>query len=83
MVDGTAAWLGIAAVTRLALAIACCPPSQVLTLPICGDGNHRIEIPLDRKKAPREESPTGCHAVCSRKLAANGDAGGGDDCPDC
>jgi len=80
MIDGAAAWMGIAAVTRLALAIACCPPSQVLTLPLCGDNSHRIAIPLDRKKAPREESPTGCHAVCSRKLAASGD---GDDCTDC
>jgi len=80
MIEGAAAWMGIAAVTRLALAIACCPPSQVLTLPLCGDNSHRIAIPLDRKKAPREESPTGCHAVCSRKLAASGD---GDDCTDC
>lgn len=78
MTEGVAAWMGIAAIARLALAIACCPPSQVLTLPLCGDGSHRIAIPLDRKKAPREESPTGCHAVCSRKLATEGE-----DCPDC
>jgi len=83
MIDGAAAWMGIAAVTRLALAIACCPPSQVLTLPLCGDGSHRITIPFDRKKAPREESPTGCHAVCSRKLAVSGDPANDDDCPDC
>jgi hypothetical protein len=78
MTESVAAWLGIAAVTRLALAIACCPPSQVLTLPICGDNSHRIAIPFDRKKAPREDPPTGCHAVCSRKLATSGE-----DCPDC
>jgi hypothetical protein len=78
MIEGAAAWMGIAAVTRLALAIACCPPSQVLTLSICGDSSHRIAIPLDRKKAPREVSPAGCHAVCSRKLASDGE-----DCPDC
>ncbi|WP_296617531.1 hypothetical protein [Sphingomonas sp.] len=78
MTEGVAAWMGIAAIARLALAIACCPPSQVLTLPLCGDGSHRIAIPLDRKKAPREESPTGCHAVCSRKLATDSE-----DCPDC
>jgi|GEM_PF-1711525 len=83
MIDGAAAWMGIAAVTRLALAIACCPPSQVLTLPLCGDSSHRITIPFDRKKAPREESPTGCHAVCSRKLAVSGDSANDDDCPDC
>jgi len=83
MTEGVAAWMGIAAIARLALAIACCPPSQVLTLPLCGDGSHRITIPFDRKKAPREESPTGCHAVCSRKLAVSGDPADGDDCPDC
>lgn len=83
MTEDVAAWMGIAAIARLALAIACCPPSQVLTLPLCGDGSHRITIPFDRKKAPREESPTGCHAVCSRKLAVSGDPADGDDCPDC
>lgn len=83
MTEGVAAWMGIAAITRLALAIACCPPSQALTLPLCGDSSHRIAVPFDQKKAPREESPTGCHAVCARKLAASGDAGADDDCPDC
>jgi hypothetical protein len=78
MTEQAAAWIGIAAIVRLALAIACCPPAQVMTLPLCGDGSHRIAIPLDPKKAPRDESPTGCHALCGRKLA-----GDGDDCPDC
>lgn len=78
MAEGAAAWLGIAAIARLALAIACCPPSQVMLVPICGDTSHRIAIPLDRKKAPRDDQPTGCHAVCGRKLA-----GETDDCADC
>lgn len=78
MTEQVAAWMGIAAFARLAFAIACCPPSQVLALPLCGDTSHRIAIPLDRKKAPREDSPVGCHALCGRKLASDGD-----DCPDC
>ena len=78
MTDGTAAWLGIAALARLALALACCPASQVLTVPLCGDGSHRIAVPLGPGKAPRDDQPAGCHAVCGRKLAGNAD-----DCPDC
>ena len=78
MAEAAAAWLGIAAIARLALALACCPPSQVLMLPVCGDDDHRVAIPIDRKKAPRDDQPAGCHAMCSRKLA-----GEAEDCPDC
>lgn len=78
MTEGVAAWLGIAALARLALALACCPPSQVLTVPLCGDASHRIAIPIDGRKAPREDQPAGCHAMCGRKFAASGE-----DCPDC
>jgi hypothetical protein len=78
MGDGAAAWLGMAAIGRLALAIACCPPAQILIVPLCGDGSHGIAIPLDRKKAPRDDQPAGCHALCGRKLASETD-----DCPDC
>jgi len=78
MAEGVAAWLGIAALARLALALACCPASQVLMVPLCGDDSHSIAIPVDGKKAPREDQPAGCHAMCGRKLA-----NGAEDCPDC
>jgi hypothetical protein len=78
MGEGLAAWMGIAAIARLALAIACCPPSQAISIPLCGDDTHRLVIPIDRKKAPRDDQPAGCHALCGRKLANDTD-----DCSDC
>ncbi len=78
MVEGAGAWIGLVAIARLALAVACCPPSQAISLALCGDDTHRLVIPLDPKKAPRDDQPAGCHALCSRKFANDGD-----DCPDC
>lgn len=78
MTETVAAWMGLAAIARLALAIACCPPSQAISIPLCGDDTHRLVIPIDPKKVPHDDQPAGCHALCGRKLASEAE-----DCPDC
>jgi hypothetical protein len=68
---------GLALVAVLGLASATVaqagPPGDSITAAICG-GHGTVTIPLGRPGEPpgqRRDCPTGCHAMCSRRTAAD------------
>jgi hypothetical protein len=79
MTEVLASALGLVALGRMALAVACCASPQATVVGVCGEPGHVVRLPIKRGKAPGDEPSAGCHAVCGRKFAVRT----GGDCPDC
>ncbi|MBX9796708.1 hypothetical protein [Sphingomonas sp.] len=58
------------------MATAAAGAGRMLLLPMCGDPAHIVRVPVkDRRPAPANDCPAGCHALCTRRSADDdGDA---------
>lgn len=49
------------------------PTPGAILVAVCGDHAHLVGIPVKRGDGRRLPCPTGCHAVCTRRDAADGE----------
>ncbi len=57
------------------LAAASASPGATIIIPICGDPSHVITLPIKGgRQAPGSDCPSGCHAMCARRLAEDDDS---------
>lgn len=55
-------------------AVASTSPGATIIIPICGDPGHVISLPIKGgRPAPGSDCPSGCHAMCARRLAEDDD----------
>jgi len=56
------------------LAAGSTSPGATIIIPVCGDPGHVITLPIKGERpAPGSDCPSGCHAMCARRLAEDDD----------